>query len=80
MTEWENVDEAARWNYRPAEPVALNPLFSWPAEAAGDTAMVFRHVAAAVHRDAHRGVGGADLVASAAAAGQHGELALELDG
>ena len=22
--------EAARWNYRPARPVALNPLFSWP--------------------------------------------------
>ncbi len=22
--------EAARWNYRPSEPVGLNPLFSWP--------------------------------------------------
>jgi len=24
--------EALRWNYRPPEPVALNPLFSWPPE------------------------------------------------
>lgn len=22
--------EAGRWNYRPPEPVALNPLFAWP--------------------------------------------------
>lgn len=30
MTDWANDEESARWNYRPAEPVALNPLFGWP--------------------------------------------------
>ena len=25
-----NDGEADRWNYRPEQPVALNPVFSWP--------------------------------------------------
>ncbi len=29
-TAFETDGEAARWNYRPPHPVALNPLFTWP--------------------------------------------------
>ncbi|NVK98017.1 sterol desaturase family protein [Ruegeria pomeroyi] len=30
MTDFSQDAEAARWNYRPENPVGLNPLFSWP--------------------------------------------------
>lgn len=30
MTDAPHDPEAARWHYRPSDPVALNPLFSWP--------------------------------------------------
>lgn len=30
VTEFAADGEAARWNYRPPRPVALNPLFAWP--------------------------------------------------
>jgi len=30
MTDTAQDPEAARWNYRPEEPVNLNPLFTWP--------------------------------------------------
>lgn len=29
-TDFETDAEAGRWHYRPPQPVALNPLFSWP--------------------------------------------------
>ena len=30
MSDFANDGEAARWNFRPPHPVALNPLFQWP--------------------------------------------------
>jgi sterol desaturase/sphingolipid hydroxylase (fatty acid hydroxylase superfamily) len=33
-SEFASDAEAARWNYRPAEPVALNPIFQWPLKPA----------------------------------------------
>lgn len=30
MSDFANDGEAGRWNYRPPNPVALNPLFNWP--------------------------------------------------
>lgn len=32
---WDQDEEAERWNYRPPQPLQLNPLFQWPPDLRG---------------------------------------------